>query len=155
MRAGLSLWPSALSGVEASDLGQGTRALGHTGTRALGRIGSDMEWERFCDALGRPAWTRDPRFAQLNADGSEMPDPPQWILAKGKVRFVGEPVAFVVAETQAQARDAAERVEIDYDPLPVVTTAAEALAPGAPRLWDTNRFWCGSDLCWRERSIWV
>ena len=49
---------------------------------------------------------------------------------------MGEPVAFVVAETSAQARDAAEMVAIDYEPLPVVTTAAEALAPGAPRLWD-------------------
>ena len=83
-----------------------------------------------------PTYTRDPRFAYLNADGSEMPDPPQWALTKGKVRFVGEPVAFVVAETRAQARDAAEMVSIDYETLATVTTAAEALAPGAPRLWD-------------------
>ncbi len=83
-----------------------------------------------------PTYNRDPRFAQLNADGSEMPDPPQWALAKEKVRFVGEPVAFVVAETSSQARDAAEMVTIDYEPLPVVTTAAEALAPDAPELRD-------------------
>ena len=53
-----------------------------------------------------------------------------------KVRFVGDPVALVVAQTAAQARDAAEAVEVDIDPLPAVTTAAEALAPGAPQLYE-------------------
>jgi len=53
-----------------------------------------------------------------------------------KVRFVGDPVAFVVAETLAQARDAAEAVELDIDPLPAVTDAAEAAKPGAPQLYD-------------------
>ena len=53
-----------------------------------------------------------------------------------KVRFVGDPVAFVVAETLAQARDAAEAVEVDIEPLPAVTDAAEAAKPGAPQLYD-------------------
>ena len=53
-----------------------------------------------------------------------------------KVRFVGDPVAFVVAETLAQARDAAEAVELDIEPLPAVTDAAEAAKPGAPQLYD-------------------
>ena len=52
----------------------------------------------------------------------------------GKVRYVGEPVALVVAETRAQALDAAELVAVDYSPLPAVTTAAAARAPGAPQL---------------------
>jgi len=52
------------------------------------------------------------------------------------VRFVGEPVALVVAETLDQARDAAERVEIAYETRPAVVRAAEAVQPGAPRLWD-------------------
>jgi carbon-monoxide dehydrogenase large subunit len=61
--------------------------------------------------------------------------PPRPALAEGLVRHVGEPVAFVVAGTAAQARDAAEAIMVDYDPLPAVTDAAAALAPGAPRLW--------------------
>jgi carbon-monoxide dehydrogenase large subunit len=61
--------------------------------------------------------------------------PPRPALAEGIVRHVGEPVACVVAATAAQARDAAEAIMVDYDPLPAVTDAAAALAPGAPRLW--------------------
>src|SRR3989442_8937491 len=53
-------------------------------------------------------------------------------LAQGKVRFAGEPVAAVVAETRAAAVDAAQLVEVDYDPLSAVAGAEEALAPGAP-----------------------
>ena len=53
-----------------------------------------------------------------------------------KARFVGEPVAMVVAETIDQAKDAAELVEIAYEPLPAVARAADALNPGAPSLWD-------------------
>ena len=57
-------------------------------------------------------------------------------LAQGRVRHVGETVALVVAETEAQARDAAEAVLVEYDPLPAVTGPAEAVAPGAPAVWD-------------------
>src|SRR5207245_5528057 len=53
-----------------------------------------------------------------------------------KVRFVGEPVAMVVAETIAAAKDAAERLDIAYEPLPAVARAADALKPDAPLLWD-------------------
>ena len=53
-------------------------------------------------------------------------------LAQDKVRFVGDPVAVVVAETRTQAQDAAEAVVVDYDPLPAVTDMEAALAPGAP-----------------------
>jgi carbon-monoxide dehydrogenase large subunit len=52
------------------------------------------------------------------------------------VRFVGEPVAVIVAESIDQAKDAAERLEITYDPLPAVTRARDAIRPGAPLLWD-------------------
>jgi len=69
-------------------------------------------------------------------DGSPMKTPPRPSLAKGKVRFVGEPVACVVAETALQARDAAEAVMLDMDELPAVTSPAEALAPGAPQIHD-------------------
>ena len=61
---------------------------------------------------------------------------PQPLLATGKVRHVGEPVALIVAETRAQALDASECVRVDYDPLPAVTTAADACAPGAALVSD-------------------
>jgi carbon-monoxide dehydrogenase large subunit len=57
-------------------------------------------------------------------------------LVTDKVRYVGDAVAFVVAETAAQARDAAEAVELDIEALPAVTDAAEATKPGAPQLYD-------------------
>jgi aerobic carbon-monoxide dehydrogenase large subunit len=59
---------------------------------------------------------------------------PQPLLAEGKVRYVGEPVALIVAETRAQALDAAEQVVVDYAPLPAVTTTAAARASEAPEL---------------------
>src|SRR6202040_108998 len=57
-------------------------------------------------------------------------------LMTDKVRFVGDPVAFVVAETVAQASDAAEAGELDIEPRPAVTKAGEAAKPGAPQLYD-------------------
>jgi len=69
-------------------------------------------------------------------DGSPMKTPPRPSLAKGRVRFVGEAVACVVAETAAQAKDAAELVELDIEELPAVTTPADALKLGAPLLHD-------------------
>ena len=62
--------------------------------------------------------------------------PKRPILAEGKVRMVGELVALVVAESQATARDAADRVEVEYEPLPVVIDAENAGKPGAPQLHD-------------------
>ncbi len=69
-------------------------------------------------------------------DGSPMKTPPRPSLAKGKVRFVGEAVACVVAETAVQAKDAAEAVELDIEELPAVTTPAEALKAGAVQIHD-------------------
>ncbi len=79
-----------------------------------------------------------PDVVLVNRDGPIIPTP-YHPLAIGKVRFVGEAVAFVVAETLAIARDAAELVEIDYEVLPAVTDTAAAAEPGAPRLWDELR----------------
>jgi aerobic carbon-monoxide dehydrogenase large subunit len=64
--------------------------------------------------------------------------PPRPALANGRVRHVGDPVAFVVAESASVARDAAEQVAVDYTPLPCVVDAATALRPDAPPLWDTG-----------------
>jgi aerobic carbon-monoxide dehydrogenase large subunit len=68
------------------------------------------------------------------ADGSEQRPALRPSLAHDVVRHVGEPVALIVAETAAQAQDAAEAVAVEFEELPAVTTAAEALAEGAPRL---------------------
>ncbi len=57
-------------------------------------------------------------------------------LVRGRVRFVGDSVAMVVAQTEQQARDAAELVEVEYEPLPAVTGTAEAAEPGAALVWD-------------------
>ncbi len=69
-----------------------------------------------------------------NRDGSPMKTPVRPSLAKDKVRFVGEAVAVVVAETAAQAKDAAEAVMLDVEELPAVTDPASALAPDAPQI---------------------
>src|ERR1700693_6264809 len=69
-------------------------------------------------------------------DGSAMYRPRYPALVKDRVRWVGDYVAFVVAETKHQAADAAELIEVDYEPLPAVVSTAEAAAPGAPRVFD-------------------
>ena len=61
---------------------------------------------------------------------------PHWPLPPERVRFAGEPVAMVVADTIARAKDAAERIAVTYDPLPAVVRAADAVQPGAPLLWE-------------------
>jgi aerobic carbon-monoxide dehydrogenase large subunit len=70
----------------------------------------------------------------LSKDGSPMKMAPHPPLAVGKACYVGEPVAVVVAETLAQARDAAEKVALDYQVLPAVTDPLKAQAPGAPQI---------------------
>ena len=69
-------------------------------------------------------------------DGSAMKKPIRKSLAGDKVRFVGDPIACVVAETYVQAKDAAEAVELDIEPLDAVSKASEAAKPGAPQLYD-------------------
>jgi carbon-monoxide dehydrogenase large subunit len=72
----------------------------------------------------------------VGRDGKPRHDTPRPVLAQGKVRHVGQPVAVVVAETLVAARDAAEAIVVEYDTLPAVTEAKDALAPGAPQLFD-------------------
>src|SRR6185503_15901980 len=69
------------------------------------------------------------------ADGSPMAAPLRTPLAEGVVHYVGQPVVAVVAATRVQAQDAAEAVAIDYEDLPCVVDAREALKPGAPQVW--------------------
>ncbi len=76
--------------------------------------------------------------------------PPHPVLAQGEVRYVGEPVAAVVAEDSYTARDALDLIEVDYEPLPAVSDLEKALQPGSPLVhsqWDSNQaftFECGT-----------
>jgi carbon-monoxide dehydrogenase large subunit len=72
----------------------------------------------------------------VNRDGTPRHDTPRPVLALGKVRHVGQPVALVVAETLTAARDAAEAIDVEYEPLPAITEAKDAISPGAPQLFD-------------------
>ncbi|MAZ84520.1 MAG: carbon monoxide dehydrogenase [Hoeflea sp.] len=81
-------------------------------------------------------------------DGNPMKEPPHPPIAHDKVRYVGDAVAFVVAESVEQAEAAAELVEVDYEVLPHVVGVVEALQPGAPQLYDEvpNNLCCDWDL---------
>ena len=70
-----------------------------------------------------------------NRDGSDMASPPHPVLADGAVRHVGDPVAFIVADTAKQARDAADAIVVEYDILPSCTDLATATDPGQPQVW--------------------
>ena len=69
------------------------------------------------------------------ADGSATAAPPRYAMAVDTVRFVGEAVAAVVAETREQARDALEAIQIEYEPLPIVIDPLAAVSPGSPLVW--------------------
>ena len=79
-------------------------------------------------------------------DGSPMFKPRYPVLAEDRVRWVGDCVAFVVAETHAQALDAAELIAVDYEPLPAVISTARGDQADAPRVWDD----CPDNICFVE-----
>ena len=72
----------------------------------------------------------------VNRDGTPRHDTPRPVLALGKVRHVGQPVALVVAETLTAARDAAEAIEVEYESLSAITQSKDAIRAGAPQLFD-------------------
>ena len=74
----------------------------------------------------------------LRPDGEPMKYRPQPPLALGRVRYVGDPVALIVADTLAQAHDAAEAVAVDYLPLPSITDTARTVDADAPLVWDDS-----------------
>src|SRR6516162_3167884 len=74
--------------------------------------------------------------AVTNRDGSPSVLPPHPAITSGRVRHVGDTVAIVVAETAAEARDAAELITVNYEPLPAVVETAHALAPGQSQVWE-------------------
>jgi carbon-monoxide dehydrogenase large subunit len=77
-----------------------------------------------------------PMMQRKRRDGSDAPTLAQPHLARDRVRYVGDYVAFVVADTVAQAKDAAEMIMVDYEELPAVVGTAQAVEPGAPQIWD-------------------
>jgi carbon-monoxide dehydrogenase large subunit len=94
--------------------------------------GADLEADGIGCFPGPP-----PFFAALTKpDGSPLVYPPQYALTSDRARYVGDPVAFVVAETPEQARDAAEAIVVDYAPLPIVIDTATAMDDGAVQIWD-------------------
>ena len=83
-------------------------------------------------AAGLKTMARPMNFKR--ADGGALSSTTRHILATDRVRFVGEPIAAVVADTEEQAKNAAEAIQIDFDPLPSATRLSDALAPEAPLL---------------------
>jgi carbon-monoxide dehydrogenase large subunit len=124
--------PHAHARIVAADI---AAAAAVPGVHAV-LTGADYVAEGLRPMPHAPASTSPPDITLRNQDGSPCFAPPQPPLAVDRVRFVGEPVAFVVAETLAAARDAAERVDIAYEPLPAAVRAPDAAAAEAPRLWD-------------------
>jgi carbon-monoxide dehydrogenase large subunit len=84
-----------------------------------------------------------PVMVEVPARGGKLCPTPREILQTAAARFVGDPVALVVAETRQQAQDAAEMVEVEYDLLPSVTDTAAADRDGAPLVWPER----DSNLC--------
>jgi carbon-monoxide dehydrogenase large subunit len=116
--------PHAHAAIRGIDTGAATRAPGVLAVFT----GEDLAR----DQLG----TMKVTLPRKRPDGSPIFARAHPGLARARVRYVGDPVALIVAETLAQARDAAELVEVDYNPLPSVTSTADTIEPDAPRVWD-------------------
>ncbi len=116
--------PHAAARIRSVDVAAAAQA---TGVVAV-LTGDDLA----ADGLGTTAVS----FKRQRPDGSPMFARPHPGLARGRVRHVGDPVAVVIAETLAEAKDAAEQVAIDYEPLPAIASTADASRPGAPAVWD-------------------
>src|SRR6059036_2554171 len=84
------------------------------------------------DGLGTMTMT----LKRKRPDGSPMFASPQRGLTPDRARYVGDPIAMVIAETRAQAEDAADLVRVDYEPLPSVTSTAAAAEAGSAAVWD-------------------
>src|ERR1700686_5154958 len=90
------------------------------------------------DLRRRGLGTLMPQVRRRRRNGAPAFVCPQPLLARDRVRYVGDPVAFIVAETLDQAKDAAELIDLGYEPLPVAISAEAALAADAPAGWDEN-----------------
>jgi carbon-monoxide dehydrogenase large subunit len=99
--------------------------------------GADVNADGLTDIPHTPIPMKPPAdILLINRDGSAHGYAPQDLLPTDRVRYVGQQVAMVVAETLAQAKDAAERIVVEYEPLEPVVAATQAVAPSAPQLYD-------------------
>ncbi len=116
--------PHAHAAIQALDVGAAVAAPGVLAVYA----GADLA----ADGLGAIPCLSIP----AGRDGRPAATPPRPAMATGRVRHVGDTVAMVVAESLAAARDAAELIAVDYEPLPAVVDTARALDPGQPLVWE-------------------
>jgi carbon-monoxide dehydrogenase large subunit len=130
-----------IGGIEAA------AALAVPGVLAV-LTGADAAADGLQPIPHRPVPTNPHEVPLRSRDGSAFFLAPHAPLPADRVRFVGEPVAVVLAESAAAARDGAERVVVAWDPLPVVTTAATAVAAGAPALYEDHP----SNVCVDSRA---
>ena len=85
---------------------------------------------------------------QKRRDGSSMFEPENPVLVLNQVKMVGDYIAMIIAETIHQAKDAAEGINVEFEPLPTVSTPFEAAQPGAPKVWeDSENNICFVHLC--------
>ena len=118
------------------------RAIDTAAARAMPGVlavlaGADVAADGLRDIPHTPIPMKPPADILLaNRDGSPHGYAPQELLPTDRVRYVGQQVVMVVAETLAQAKDAAERVAVAYEPLKAIAATRNAAAPDAPRLYD-------------------
>src|SRR3984893_14958165 len=105
--------------------------------------GRDAAADGLADLPHRPVPTNPNEFPLGGRDGAPVFVSPDPALPAGRARLAGEAVAMVIAETAALAADAAERVRVEWEPLPAVTATRAAGEPGAPVLWDA----LGGNVC--------
>jgi carbon-monoxide dehydrogenase large subunit len=118
-----------IAGIDASE------ALSAPGVLAV-LTGEDYLRDGLKPIPHRPFSASPPDVALQNRDGSAIFIAPHYPLPADKARFVGEAVAMVVAESLPAARDAAERVRVDYEPLAATVRATDAAGPTAPLVWE-------------------
>ena len=131
--------PHAHARIAGIDAGP---AAGMPGVLAV-LSGSDAAGDGLQPIPQRPVPANPYEVPLKSRDGLPFLIAPHTVLALEKVRYVGEPVAVVVAETLCQAIDAAERLAVEYAPLPAVVRSADALMPAAPLVWEEH----GTNLC--------
>jgi aerobic carbon-monoxide dehydrogenase large subunit len=131
--------PHAHAAIGAIDT---TDALATPGVVAV-LTGADAMADGLATMPHRPVPTNPHEVPLTSPDGTAFFVSPHLPLPSDRARFVGEAVAVVIGDTAAAARDGAERVKVDWRPLPATTTAAEATATGAPAVWDA----CASNVC--------
>jgi carbon-monoxide dehydrogenase large subunit len=100
--------------------------------------GADAVRDRLQPLPHKPIPTNPHEVPLRNRDGRDIFVAPHWPLAHNRARFVGEAVAMVIATSVAAAKDAAERVAVDYEPLPAIAATRDAPAPTAPRVHEAH-----------------